>query len=155
MALSKDHILSAEDRPRSVEKVPEWCPHKPDGVAVCTDETHDHDVILRGISGLERIAFDQENIKQVGDEFKWNPQNIQARLLAKSIVDEDGNRIFNDQEALNLGAKSASVLSRLYAAAQKLNGMGAEDGEELKGNSEAAQSGDSPSDSQQKSSTAE
>lgn len=146
MALSKDQILGSQDRATRTEQVPEWCPLKPEGVDVCPDKSHDHAVILRTLAAIERNSYDKENLKKVGDDFEYDPSNIHARLVSKVLVDEGGNRIFNDVEAKNLGAKSAGVLARLFEIAQDMNGLGQKAAEDAKGNSDAAPSGDSSSD---------
>jgi hypothetical protein len=63
-----------------------------------------------------------------------NLRNIRAKLVALTVVDEDGNRIFSDEDAEALGKKSAAALDRIFAVAQRLSGLRPEDVEELAGN---------------------
>jgi hypothetical protein len=61
-------------------------------------------------------------------------ENVRARLAAASIVDENGARMFSDEEIEALGGKSAMALDRVFKAAQRLSGLAPEDVEELAGN---------------------
>jgi hypothetical protein len=80
-------------------------------------------------------------------EFRQTLHNVRAKLVVRSVVDEDGNRVFRDQDAPALGEKSAAVLDKLYDVASRLSKVTQEDVEELAKNSAAGQTGDSPSSS--------
>ena len=124
MALSKDQILASDDREvRSVD-VPEW----------------GGEIRLRAMSGTDRNAYDQSLITVNGDQVTPNLVNIHAKLLARCIVDDDGELMFEPggQDLLALGAKSAGVLARLVRLAEEMNGLGQRAADEAKGNSEAA-----------------
>jgi hypothetical protein len=54
------------------------------------------------------------------------------RLLAKSIADKEGNRLFTDDEAEQLKQIDAMTLDRLASETLTLNGMGSEGKDELK-----------------------
>lgn len=88
--------------------------------------------------GIVRLAF----LKNVVDNMK----NLRAKLVALTIVDEEGNRIFSQQDVNLLGKKSALALNRVFEVAQRLNGLKPEDVEELTKNSESDQSDDFISD---------
>jgi hypothetical protein len=116
MLLSKEAILSVEDLPSEDVDVPEW----------------GGTVRIKGLSGRERDRFEAGSI--VTDKkgvTKPNYTNLRARLVALSIVGEDGRRLFSDTDVNLLGAKSASALERVFKAAQKLNGMTDADVEEM------------------------
>ena len=49
--------------------------------------------------------------------------NASAHLAAQTIVDEDGNRLFEDTQIGELGKKSAVALSRVIQVAQRLNAV--------------------------------
>lgn len=119
MILSKEQILKAEDLKRETVPVPEW----------------GGEVIVRTMTGAERDAFEGEITAKKG----VNRDNIRAKLLARVIIGEDGKRIFDDNEIADLGDKSSSVLDRLFGIAQRLNGIGAKDVEEMEKNSEAGE----------------
>ena len=47
------------------------------------------------------------------------------------VVDDAGERLFTDKDAAELGKKSAAALDRVFAVAQRLNGLSPSDVEEL------------------------
>ena len=116
--LTRDAILKAHDLPTEVVEIPEW-----NGA-----------VIVRGLTGAERDAFEQSIVEQRGKNTRMNLRNIRAKLVALTVVDENGNRVFSDEDAEALGKKSAAALDRIFAVAQRLSGLRPEDVEELAGN---------------------
>lgn len=111
----RDQILAANDRQREKVDVPEW------GISV----------FISTMSGAERDGFEAEIVTLRGKKTDLNLQNIRAKLVVRTLVDETGERIFFDSDAAELGKKSASVLSRLYEVAQRMNGLREEDVAEL------------------------
>ena len=124
--LTRDAILQAEDLPTEDIEVEEW------GGAVR----------VRALTGAERDAFEQSIVEQRGKSTRVNMRNIRAKLVALTVVDADGKRLFSDKDAELLGKKSAAALDRVFEVAQKLSGLSPEDMEELSGNSEEGQSED-------------
>ncbi len=122
--LTRDAILQAEDLPTEDIEVEEW------GGAVR----------VRALTGAERDAFEQSIVEQRGKSTRMNLRNIRAKLVALTVVDADGKRLFSDKDAELLGKKSAAALDRVFEVAQKLSGLSPEDMEELSGNSEEGQS---------------
>ncbi|MEU8906962.1 hypothetical protein [Streptomyces mirabilis] len=127
MALNRDAILKAQDIPTEPVNVPEW----------------GGEVILRGLTGDELDDF-QGSIRQFrrsldgkGMEPVLIQQGMHAKLLVKCLVDDNGERLFTDNDAGELGAKAGVVLDRLYDVAQRLSGLTEEDEEEMEGNSDA------------------
>jgi hypothetical protein len=92
------------------------------------------------MTGTERDAFEQSIVE---GKDKTNLTNIRARLCAVTIVDDNGNRLFNDEDVVELGKKSAAALDRVTTVAQKLNGFRNKDIEDLGKNLSKGQSGDS------------
>ena len=119
MILSKEAILKADDLPKKTVTVEEW----------------GGDVIVRSMTGVERDAWE---IEQYGSG-KVNMKNMRARLVAVTAIDEKGKRLFTQEEAEELGKKSAKAIAKVYDAASKLNGLGADDIEELAGESKPDQ----------------
>lgn len=103
-ALRREQILGADDRPRERVEVPEWGGH----------------VYVRAMSGAERDAW--EVGLGAGSETQ-NLANVRARLAALCMVDEEGRRLFADEDAEQLGAKSAAALERVFRAASRLNAL--------------------------------
>src|SRR5690606_31965338 len=89
-------------------------------------------VRVRGMTGAERDEWeaDQVDPNLARQWNKLNPRqrqmairhrmrNIRARLVARCVVDENGNRLFSDKDVEKLGEVSAAVLNRLYEVAAR------------------------------------
>lgn len=116
--LTRDDILKAQDLPTERVSCPEW----------------GGEVIVRGLTGAERDAFEQGIVETRGKNTRMNLKNIRARLVALTVVDEQGNRLFSDDDVEPLGRKSATALNRVFEVAQRLSGLTPADVEELAGN---------------------
>jgi hypothetical protein len=128
--LTRDAILQAEDLPKELVLIPEW----------------NGEVYVRALTGAERDAFEQSIVEQKGKSTKMNLSNLRAKLVALTVVDEAGKRIFSDRDAELLGQKSAIAINRVFEVAQRLSGLSQEDVEELTKNSEDVQRDDFTSD---------
>ena len=128
--LSREAILAASDIQEEIVPVPEW----------------GGEVIVRGLSGTQRDQFEASVVKQKGKSTELNLKNVRAKMIALSVVDEHGNRIFSESDVAALGAKSARALQRVWEKARELSGLSDEDVEELAKNSESDQGDDSFSD---------
>jgi hypothetical protein len=89
------------------------------------------DVIVRGMTGVERDVFEASCIEGRGKTSRFNMRNFRAKLVANCCVDEQGNRIFTDADVATLGEVRADVIDRLFGVAQRLSGMRDEDLDEL------------------------
>lgn len=114
MALSKEAILSADDKKMVEYDVPEW----------------GGNVKLRVMTGTERDRFESEFVN--GNK---SVDMVRAKLVAKCLCDDKGQRLFSEGEIPQLGEKSAAVLDRLFAECMKLNRFSKEDVDDLAGNS--------------------
>ena len=88
-------------------------------------------VLVKGLTGKERDAFEAGAIQQKGRKIKVDMANLRARLVALAVVDEEGKRLFQPGDIEALGRKSAAALDRVFAVAQRLSGIGDNDLEEL------------------------
>ena len=129
--LSKTAILAAQDLQTEDVEVPEW------GGAVR----------VRSFTGRERDAFEASMVRGDGKDRKVDLTNMRARLVGLTVIDETGQRLFTDEEVDLLGAKSGAALDRVFAIAQKLNGLSGADVEEFSKNSNGVPSAVSTSDS--------
>ena len=129
--LSKTEILTANDLQTEDINVPEW----------------GGSVRVRSFTGRERDAFEASMVRGDGKDRKVDLTNMRARLVGLTVIDETGQRLFTDEEADLLGAKSGAALDRVFAVAQKLNGLSGSDVEELTKNSSGVPSAASTSDS--------
>jgi Phage tail assembly chaperone len=113
--LNAGEILGVKDLKSEVVSVPEW----------------GGDVKIRELSASDREwfqsqAFVDEEVTVNGKaeiRRKFNIVHLRAKLLARSIVDENDNPIFDDDEVKLLGAKSNAAIERLFVASQKLSGL--------------------------------
>lgn len=110
--LTKEAILSADDLPRERVSVPEW----------------GGDVFVRTMTGTDRDAFEASLIGNKDGRM----ENVRARLVSLTLCNEIGTRIFGDDDIAALGAKSAKALDRVFAVAQRLNGIGVEQADAAK-----------------------
>ena len=115
MAFSRDDILAVNDRPMKEVPVPVWG----DGASVW----------LRMISAAERDRYFLMTRK--GDTFEANPDNFRAKLLVFAICDEEGKRLFADDEAELLGRKCGDAINLLFGEASKINGLTRNDADEV------------------------
>ena len=101
--------------------------------------------LVWGLSGTERDAFEAATIKGKGKNVQANLENFRARLVAETVRDENGIRIFTPADVIALGKTSAAELAKLYDAAAELSGISEADVDELTKNSVSDQSADSGS----------
>lgn len=125
MLLSREDIIGSDDRKTQDVAVPEW----------------GGDVRVKALSGAERDAYELSLVIVTGNTATTKLDNVRAKLVAYSCVDEEGNRLFSEEDIVALGEKSAAALQRVFDVARKLSGLTDEDVEEL-----AEGFGDAPSD---------
>ena len=114
MALGKAAILAADDKKMVDYEVPEW----------------GGSVKLRVMNGTERDRFEGEFVNN-----NKSVEMVRAKLVAKCLCDDQGNRLFDEKEIPQLGEKSAAVLDRLFSECMKLNRFTKGDVDELAKNS--------------------
>ncbi len=100
--LSKDAILNFDDQQTEIIPIPE----------------QGDEVTIAVMSCLARDRFEASLI---GTNVETNMQNIRSKLVAASMVDEDGELMFSNADILKLGKKSSVALDRIFSAAQSLN----------------------------------
>jgi len=113
--LTAEAILSADDKRIVSVEVPEW-----GGI-----------VYLRTITGRERDEFESAALDA---SKRGDLRGLRAFLLALCICNEDGERIFKDDDAPKLAQKNAAVLDRLFTRAQELNALTERDINEIQKN---------------------
>jgi hypothetical protein len=114
MPLSRDEINPVTDRRLKEIEIPEW------GGSVC----------LRIMTCNEKDIWEHQFHGK-----KVTPTIIRAALVAKCLCDENGVRLYTDQQTDELGAKSCVVLDRLFDICMKSNRFSKEDVDELAKNS--------------------
>lgn len=116
--LGKAAILGAQDLPSEDLEVVEWGGW----------------VRIRTLTAVERDVFENEVVQRNGRDTRVNARNIRAKLVAATLVDEEGKPLFTLADVEALGQKSAKALDRIFARASELAGMRPEDVEELAAN---------------------
>ena len=115
--LNKTEILNVNDIVVEEVQIPEW--------------GEDATVYVKGMTGAERDKFESSLVVLRGKSQTLNMANIRAKLASLTICDENGKRLFSEQDVQVLSQKSASALQRVFVVAQKLSRIGDEDIEEL------------------------
>lgn len=105
-------------------------------------------VYVKEMSGIERDAWEraQVSVRGKGRNITFDPNldNIRARLLVRCLCNEQGERLFTDADAGEVGKLPASIVVALYDAAQVICGLSQKDLEELGNASAPAAGSDSP-----------
>lgn len=117
MALTKDQIIAADDLGMLRVEVPQWR----------DAEGNPGVVFIRVMSVGERDAYEREWIgkRETGVE------NFRAKFLARCLCDENGRRLFTDEDVVLLANKSALVCGELWRKAMVHNALMEGDVEEL------------------------
>jgi hypothetical protein len=130
MILDKATILAAINAASDIKtekvSVPEW----------------KTDVYLKVLSGTERDQFEAGYTDQ-------RMQNFRVRFLVLTLCDQEGERLFDDEQIALLGKRSSLVIARLFEQAWKINMLSQEAadeaGESSGGGLKNASTTDSPS----------
>lgn len=115
MLLTREAILTANDLKTVDVSVPEW----------------GGTVRVRALTGTARDEFGRSLI---GADGKPNGAGYNMKLVAVSVVNEDGSTTFTLDDVQVLGSKSAPALERVAEAAEALNKLSADAVETATGN---------------------
>lgn len=130
--LTREQIFSTPDCTYEEVFVPEWS----------------GSVRLRSLTASELEAYQKSNRgkvdKQGNAQILW--EGSATRLVVRCAVDQNGNRLFSDDDAYELERKSAAAVNRLFKKACELNGITEKEQEDIIKNSEPTQTGDFCSD---------
>lgn len=114
--MTRAGILDAADVTYEYVPVPEW-------------GGEGAEVRVRSMTGKERDAYDAESYRlQQANQTDAGAMlaNFRARRVGRSVVDENGERLFSDKDIAALGEKNAAVIDRLDDAVSRLSGMDAD-----------------------------
>lgn len=125
--LTKEQIMSADDKSYAEVEVPEW----------------GGTVRVRTMTGKERDELEGAITKAQNKGALM--KNFRATVCCLCICDDSGKRLFLEPEIRDLGERNGAALDRVFTEAITLNGIGDTEVKELVGNSSAAPSGDSGS----------
>jgi len=124
--LTRDAILGANDLEKEIVEVPEW----------------GGSVMVRSMNAKQRDSLEIRMMKDHHDI-----DGLRALMAIWCVVDGNGKNLFTMEDFDALCEKSAVALDRVFPVAQRLSKLTKEDVAELVKNLDAAQSGDSSSDS--------
>jgi hypothetical protein len=93
------------------------------------DDIHYEDVDVPGWGGTVRIAEMNGNARDSHAAMLYNRgkgtnfESMRAKLVAFSIVDDEGKLMFSPQDIVELGQKCYKSLDVVYEAADRLNAV--------------------------------
>lgn len=85
------------------------------------------DVIVRAMGAKELTLFNESLFQGNGKKRKIVTINIQAKMAVRCILDEDGKRIFSDDDADWLGELRADAVGKIFKTIQDLTGLNDDD----------------------------
>ena len=88
------------------------------------------DVTVRGMSGKELTLFQDSLWTGKGKKRKVVTVNIQAKMAVRCVLNEDGTRMFTDEDVDWLGDLRGDALVKIFDAIQTLSGMSTDDDED-------------------------
>lgn len=115
--LSREQILKADDLKSEVVPTPEW--------------GEGGEVRIGAMTGTGRDEFEASCYDGKGKDFKVNFINLRAKLIVRTAINDKGERLFSDADVVAVGGKACPVLDRLFTIAQRLNGIGQKEVDEL------------------------
>lgn len=95
-------------------------------------------VCVRGMSGVERDAWERSLVVGKGKRRDFDLANVRARLAVRCLCDEQGTRLFTDDDATVLGEMRVDALNKIFEVAQRLSGVSDQDVDDLGKSSESA-----------------
>jgi len=112
----REKILAADDLPTHAVECPEWN---------CT-------LYVRTMTGTERDGYEGDVMGRQGSgTASMRLDGLKAYLVVLTVVDEDGARVFEESDLDKVQQKSSKVINRLADVALSVNGLTADDVEEL------------------------
>ncbi len=114
-----ERILEHDDLGKVEVDVPEWS-------AALKGER----LYIRELTGAERGRFEAEWAGDKGGDIS----TLRVKLVAATLVDSSGRRLFSDKQMDVLGGKSGAVLARLSDRALEVSGLTETAVEEALGN---------------------
>ncbi len=117
--LTRDQIQNANDVQRERVPVPEW----------------GGEVLVQGLNAKERDDYEATILRMNGTDARVNLSNARVKLVARTVIDEAGNKLFSADDVAWLATKSGAAIERVYVVASRLSGISKSDLDELTKNS--------------------
>jgi hypothetical protein len=80
------------------------------------------EVVVRGMSAKERLAFEKTLVKADGKPEQVDQDALSVKLLVRCMVDDKGDRLLADEDAPFIEGLRGDVFQRLVTAAFRVNG---------------------------------
>jgi hypothetical protein len=97
-------------------------------------------VWVRGMTGTERDQWEQAVLYYQKKSKTESYDQFRASLVVRTVCDENGVRLFTDDEIAKVGAMPCAVVDKLYSVGASLSAVSQKDEEELGKNSMPDQS---------------
>jgi hypothetical protein len=127
MGTLRDKILAARELPRQEVATPEWAPF---GVP---------SVHVRGFT----VAEAAEYAELTNGDGPVENMRMATKVCVNFTVDENGERVFTDEDAELLQGMAVSVITRIVVAVNRQSGFGQEENPSM-GDQDGQSSSDSP-----------
>lgn len=128
MILTREAITKNVDLKVETVTVPEW----------------GGDVLISEMTGAQRDAFEAFRAAiPRKDGVMVHTKNLRQFAVAQCLVNEKRERLFNDDQATEIGEKNSTVIDRLFDICDRMNKLTDTYLEETEKNSESGQSDDS------------
>lgn len=138
--LTKEKIKAKQDRKREWVATPDWADEgaTPEEVAACG-------VWIGSMSAGARDSYETELLERSSEDGeRIDLVGIKTVLVIRTAENEDGSRMFDDDDYSWLVSKSCIPIRDLYEVASRLNKVTKQDVDELTKNSDAGQADSSP-----------
>lgn len=119
--LGRDAILRPATLKTEEVRVPEWA----------DPDTGADVVLVRELNGRERDEWEASLATQRGGKMIPDVRNVRAKLVARSVVGEDGQPVFAPEDVDRLGELSGAALDRVFEVASRLSGLSQQDLDDL------------------------
>ena len=124
--LGKDAFLNAPPLKHEIVEIPEM------GGSVMVWE----------MSADEKDDYEDSCIAQRGKDRVFSLRGVRAKLCARALKDENGVRLFKDDQIGQLGKVGSAILDRIFPVASRLSALSKADIDELAGELKNGHSGE-------------
>jgi hypothetical protein len=88
-------------------------------------------VYVRGMDGTERDRWEQVTLNETKKSKNEIYDHMRASIIVRTVCDENGNRLFADEDIPRVSKMPAAVLDKMYTVGARLSGVSKEDAEEI------------------------
>ena len=96
-------------------------------------------VRVQGLTLAEKDAYEKWVVDTRGKKPTLNRELLRAKLIVRSLVDEQGGRLLKDEDIGLVGRWPAEECEAVFATCQELSALSDKDAEDLVKNSESSQ----------------